>query len=67
MIGVIFMKLTSPNTTDNNLFKDTYLFQMLDSGICDMEAGKELPLADAFQKISEYSRMQKECQTIILF
>jgi hypothetical protein len=58
MIGVIFMKLTSPNTTDNNLFKDTYLFQMLDSGICDMEAGKELPLADAFQKISEL----RECR-----
>lgn len=58
MIGVIFMKLTSPNTTDNDLIKDTYLFQMLDNGICDMEAGRELPLADAFQKISQL----RECR-----
>ena len=47
------MKLSSPNTTDKMQYEDTYLFQMLDSGICDMEAGRELPLADAFQKVTE--------------
>lgn len=33
--------------------RDEYLMKMLDSGIDDMEAGKELPLDDAFQKIRE--------------
>lgn len=47
------MKLSSPNTPDKKQYGDTYLFQMLDSGICDMEAGRELPLADAFQKVTE--------------
>lgn len=29
------------------------LFQLLDRGIDDMEAGRELPLDEAFQKINE--------------
>lgn len=56
------MKLTSPYTPDNNQSKDTYLFQMLDNGICDMEAGKELPLADAFQKVSELREYRRNAR-----
>lgn len=33
--------------------RDEYLTRMLDRGIDDMEAGKELPLDEAFQKIRE--------------
>lgn len=33
--------------------RDEYLMRMLDRGIDDMEAGKELPLDEAFQKIRE--------------
>lgn len=35
------------------LQKDDSLLQMLDRGIDDMEAGRELPLDEAFQKITE--------------
>ena len=34
-------------------YEDTCLFRILENGICDMEAGRELPLADAFQKVAE--------------
>lgn len=33
--------------------RDEYLTRMLDRGIDDMEAGKELPLDEAFPKIRE--------------
>ena len=38
---------------DNNVKEETNLFRVLDRGIDDMEAGHELPLDAAFQKISE--------------
>lgn len=47
------MKLTSSLTTDKTQFEDTYLLRMLDNGICDMEAGREMPLSDAFQRVAE--------------
>ncbi|MCM1431459.1 MAG: hypothetical protein NC180_08510 [Muribaculaceae bacterium] len=42
-------------TLDNKniLHQNDNLFQMLDKGIDDMEAGRELPLDEAFQKITE--------------
>lgn len=33
--------------------KKDKLFRMLDRGIDDMEAGRELPLEEAFEKIAE--------------
>lgn len=47
------MNLTSPHTPDKIQYEDTCLFRILENGICDMEAGRELPLADAFQKVAE--------------
>ena len=41
------------NESQNSIKEDTNLFRMLDRGIDDMEAGHELPLDEAFQKISE--------------
>lgn len=37
----------------NVLQGEEHLMRMLDRGIDDMEAGKELPLDEAFQKIRE--------------
>lgn len=41
------------NRKNNTSQQDDYLMRMLDRGIDDMEAGKELPLDEAFQKIRE--------------
>ena len=45
------------NTLDNKgketLQENEYLTRMLDRGIDDMEAGRELPLNEAFQKTRE--------------
>lgn len=51
------------NESQNNIKAETNLFRMLDRGIDDMEAGHELPLDEAFQKISELrdSRNGKVC------
>ena len=38
---------------DNNVKEETNLFRVLDRGIDDMEAGRELPWDEAFQKIRE--------------
>ena len=41
------------NREKNTSQRDEYLMRMLDRGIDDMEAGKELPLDEAFQRIRE--------------
>lgn len=41
------------NRKNNTSQQDDYLMRMLDRGIDDMEAGKDLPLDEAFQKIRE--------------
>ncbi len=47
------MELTKKiDTTDKNR-ENNYFLRMLDRGIDDMEAGRELPLEDAFSKITE--------------
>ena len=53
MNGVTFMELTKAfRKSDSNREKE-HLLRMLDRGIDDMEAGHELPLEDAFRKISK--------------
>lgn len=42
---------------------ETNLFTMLDRGIDDMEAGRELPLEEAFQKISELRETRRRART----
>ncbi|MCM1283776.1 MAG: hypothetical protein NC242_09115 [Roseburia sp.] len=49
--GAMDMDMTLDNK--NILHQNDNLFQMLDKGIDDMEAGRELPLDEAFQKITE--------------
>ena len=38
------------------------LLKMLDTGIKDMEAGRELPLEEAFEKISELRNMRRNAK-----
>ena len=47
------MKLTKKIPTTNKIQENNHLLCMLDRGIDDMKAGRELPLEDAFCKITE--------------
>ena len=51
-------------TLDNKnvLLQDDDLLQMLDRGIDDMEAGRELPLDEAFQKITEVRDIRRNAR-----
>ena len=39
--------------------EDTMLFKMLDSGIDDMEMGRELPIDRAFEKVTELRNIRR--------
>ncbi len=39
------------------------LFRALDYGIADMEAGRELPIEEAFRKVTELRNMRKNAGT----
>ena len=41
------------NRQSDTLHENEHFMRMLDRGIDDMEAGRELPLEDAFEKITE--------------
>ena len=47
------MKLTKKIPATNKSQENNHLLCMLDRGIDDMKAGRELPLEDAFCKITE--------------
>ena len=47
------MKLTKKIPTTNKSQENNHLLCMLDRGIDDMKAGRELPLEDDFCKITE--------------
>lgn len=51
-------------TLDNKnvLRQDDDLLQMLDRGIDDMEAGRELPFDEAFQKITELRDIRRNAR-----
>lgn len=51
-------------TLDNKnvLRQDDDLLQMLDRGIDDMETGRELPLDEAFQKITELRDIRRNAR-----
>lgn len=51
-------------TLDNKnvLRQDDDLLQMLDRGIDDMEMGRELPLDEAFQKITELRDIRRNAR-----
>ena len=53
MNGVTIMRVTEKNKQQENLYRQNDLIGMLDRGIDDMELRRELPIDEAFQKISE--------------
>ena len=55
------MELTFNNAI--NIKQDNeQLLRMLDRGIDDMEAGRELPLDEAFEKITELRNMRRNAR-----
>ena len=54
------MEMALDNTSI--LQKDDALLQILDRGIDDMEAGRELPLDEAFQKITDLRDIRKNAR-----
>lgn len=50
---------------DNNVNRkqdNQALLRMLDRGIDDMESGRELPLDEAFEKITELRNMRRDAR-----
>ena len=54
------MEMALDNTSI--LQKDDALLQILDRGIDDMEAGRELPLDEAFQKITDLRDIRRNAR-----
>jgi len=55
------MALTKENM--EKLREEEHLLRMLDRGIDDMEAGRELPLEEAFEKITELRNIRRNART----
>lgn len=60
--GVIVMDLALKNEV-NLEAADKELLGMLDRGIDDMESGRELPLEDAFEKVTELRNIRRDART----
>lgn len=56
-----FMELTKKISTTNKN-QEYNLLRMLDRGIDDMEAGRELSLEDAFRKITELRNTRRNAR-----
>lgn len=62
MKGIINMDITL-NENLNTKQDNQVLLRMLDRGIDDMEAGRELPLEEAFEKISKLRNERRNART----
>lgn len=49
------LKINQPNSSIEN----DALLKMLDKGIDDMEAGREMPIDEAFEKITELRNVRR--------
>lgn len=56
------MEFTAMDRLNQKQENDTHLLQMLDRGIDDMEAKRELPLEDAFRKITELRDIRRNAR-----
>lgn len=50
------------NTYSSTQQDEMSLLRMLDRGIDDMEAGRELPIKEAFQKITELREIRRNAR-----
>lgn len=57
------MEAAIDNGVKDTLQENENLMRMLDRGIDDMEAGRELPLDEAFQKIMELRDKRRNART----
>lgn len=56
------MELALNNSQISAVQDGETLLRMLDRGIDDMEAGRELPLDEAFEKITELRNMRRNAR-----
>ena len=56
------MELVLKNREKNAIQSNDCLMRMLDRGIDEMEAGKEIPLDEAFQKIRELRNLKRNAR-----
>lgn len=56
------MELALNNSQISAVQDGEALLRMLDRGIDDMEAGRELPLDEAFEKITELRNMRRNAR-----
>lgn len=55
------MELTDKKAHDI-MHENEHILRMLDRGIDDMEAGRELPLENAFKKITELRNIRRDAR-----
>ena len=60
--GVIILAQTGMDKEKLYKSGENHLLRMLDRGIDDMEAGRELPLEEAFQKINELRSIRRDAR-----
>ena len=60
--GVIIMVQTGMDKEKLYKSEENNFLRMLDRGIDDMEAGRELPLEEAFQKINELRSIRRDAR-----
>lgn len=60
--GVRIMELAARNKQQDEQYSRNDVLGMLDRGIDDMEAKRELPIEDAFQKITELRDIRKNAR-----
>lgn len=53
---------STKTTSENNLRKKAHLLHMLDRGIDDFESKHELPLEEAFHKITELRNTRRNAR-----
>lgn len=58
----VFMTYALQNEKNREMVNHDRLLQILDRGIDDMEAGKELPLTEAFVKITELRNRRRNAE-----
>ncbi len=57
------MRIASEYTKSNAVQEREKLFRALDYGIADMEAGRGLPIEEAFGKVTELRNMRRNAGT----
>lgn len=62
MNGVRIMELAARNKQQDEHHSFNDVFGMLDRGIDDMEAKRELPIEEAFQKITELRDIRRNAR-----